>query len=453
MFITKKHIARRLVLRGIGASLALPFLDSMAPAQTRLSNTPARSRLACIEMVHGAAGSSDAGKHLWSPAKEGSDFEFSYTLQPLAPFRDYLTIVSGCDVRQAEAFAPSEVGADHFRSSSAFLTGARPKQTAGSDFRNGISIDQLYARQFAQDTRIPSIQLGIEHIDATNSCAFNYNCIYSDAISWASPTMPLRPDINPRSVFEQLFGSGEWAAGDAPAQPRNGQSVLDVTLPDTSGLKKTVGAGDRNRLDEYLQDVRDVERKIQAIEKHNASGETRELYTAPIGVPDSWEDHVKLMFDMQALAFAADVTRVSSFKMSHDVSNRVFPKSGVTAPFHTLSHHKEAPAELAKFAKLNRYHVSLVPYFLEKLKNTPDGDGSLLDHALVLYGSPMGDSETHNHRRVPLFLAGGAGGQLKGNLHRVCQDGTPQTNLLLTILRKLGMEHRSIGDSTGEVAI
>ena len=449
MFITRKHIPRRSVLRGIGASLSLPWLDSMAPAQASLG-APAKSRLACIEMVHGAAGSSDAGRHLWSPAAEGSDFEFSYTLEPLAPFREYLTIVSGCDVRQAEAFAPSEVGADHFRSSSVFLTGAHPRQTAGADFRSGPSIDQIYARRVAHDTRIPSIQLGIDHVHATNSCAFNYNCVYVDAISWASPTEPLHPVINPRQVFERLFGADESARPEVST--RGGRTAVDAVFPEASRLAKTIGAGDRTRLDEYLQDVRDVENKIQAIEKHNADRENRELYTAPIGVPDSWEEHVKLMFDMQALAFAADITRISSFKLSRDVSNRVFPNSGVSDPFHTLSHHKEAPAELAKFAKLNRYHVSMVPYFLEKLKNSPDGDGSLLDHTLVLYGSPMGDSETHNHRRVPLFLAGG-GGKLRGNLHRVCSDGTPQANVLLSILRKLGVDQQSIGDSTGDVAI
>jgi Protein of unknown function (DUF1552) len=427
MFLAKKHLARRTILRGLGTSLALPFLDAMLPAQTSAEASPAR--LTCIEMVHGAAGCSDAGANLWSPAQEGADFKLSYSLQPLAPFRDALTIISGTDARQAEAFAPTEVGADHFRSSAVFLTGVRPKQTAGADFHSGISIDQLYAQHLAQQTRIPSLQLGIEHLDATNSCGFSYNCIYSDAISWASPTTPLPPAINPRLVFERLFGSGER---------RSSPSVLDAVVPDASRLRQSIGTRDQQRLNEYLHDIRDVERRIQAIERRNAGGENRELYTAPISVPDSWEDHVKLMFDMQALAFAADITRVSTFKLSHDVSNRIFPRSGVNAPFHSLSHHKEKPAQIAQFAKLKR---------------TPDGDGTLLDHSIVLYGSPMGDSETHNHRRVPLFLAGGAGGQLKGNLHRVCPSGTPQANVLLTILRKLGVPLEGVGDSTGEVAI
>jgi len=448
MFIAKKHISRRMVLRGMGATLALPLLDSMVPAQTPWRGTAASPhiRLACIEMVHGAAGSTDEGarQHLWSPAEEGSAFDFSYSLEPLAPFREYVTIVSGTDARQAEAFAPTEVGADHFRSSAVFLTAAHPKQTGGADFCGGISIDQLYAQRSAQGTPLPSIQLGIEYLEPTNSCGFSYNCIYMDAISWASPTTPLLPTINPRTAFENLFGN---------CAPATGGSVLDGMAADTAHLRGTLGPGDRGRLGQYLEEVRGVERRIQAIEKHNASGEKRELFAAPIGVPDSWEEHVKLMFDLQALAFAAEITRVSTFKMSHDVSNRIFPESGVKAPFHTLSHHDEAPSKIAEFARLNRYHVGMVPYFLERLKNTPDGDGSLLDHALVLYGSPMGDSQTHNHRRVPLFLAGHACGQLKGSLHRVCPTGTPQANALLTIMHKLDVPIDRVGDSTGEIAI
>jgi hypothetical protein len=460
MFIAKKHVSRRAVLRGVGVTLGLPFLDSMVPAQTPLLQTAASpaSRLACIEMVHGAAGSTDAGagQHLWSPEQDGSDFDFSYSLESLAPFRDYITIVSGTDARQAEALAPTEVGADHFRSSAVFLTAAHPKQTAGPDVLAGISIDQLYAQRFGQihgskaETPLPSIQLGIEHVDASNSCGFSYNCIYSDAISWSAPGTPLPPVINPREALEILVGKGGHSAhGTAQRQP--GSGIVDAVLPDFVRLQNTLGPGDRSRMSGYVGNVRDIERRIEAIEKRNARAVKRELYTAPLGVPDSWEEHVKLMFDLQVLAFASEATFVSTFKMSHDVSNRVFAESGVRAPFHTLSHHDESPSKIAEFAKLNRYHVSLVPYFLEKLKNTPDGDGSLLDHALVLYGSPMGDSQTHNHRRVPLFLAGHACGRLKGNLHRACEPGTPQANALLTVLHKLGMPIDRVGDNTGEV--
>jgi len=451
MLITRKHLSRRTVLRGIGVTLGLPLLDAMVPAQTPLRQTaadPRRVCLACIEMVHGAAGSAEdaSSRHYWSPAQDGADFEFSYSLEPLAAFREYITIISGTDARQADAFEPTEVGADHFRSSAVFLTATHPKQTDGPDVRNGVSIDQLYAQtisEAAQDTPCPSIQLGIESIDPTGSYGFRYSAAYSDAISWASPTAPLRAEINPRVVFEKLFGAAHPAAG----------SVLDGTAESAAQLRAAVGPADAHRIEQHRADVRDVERRIQAIEKYNASGERRAIPTAPLGVPDSWEDHIKLMFDLQVLAFAAEITRVSSFKMSHDVSNRIFPESGVKTPFHSLSHHEEKPERIAEFAKLNRYHVGRLPYFLEKLKSTPDGDGSLLDHALVLYGSPMGDSHSHNHKRVPLFLAGHAGGELRGNLHRLCPSGTPQSNALLTVMHKLGVDVEQVGDSTGELAI
>jgi hypothetical protein len=454
MYLAKKHISRRTLLRGVGACIALPLLDSMVPAQTPLRKTAAspRTRLACIEMVHGAAGSTEegAGRHYWSPEQEGRDFEFSYSLEPLAPFRDYVTIVTGTDAREAEAHVPSEGGADHFRSSAVFLTAARARQTTGPDIRNGISIDQIYAQRIGQETRLPSIRLCIENIGLSGSCGFNYSCIYSETISWASPTDPLPMTVNPREAFEALL-AGKESAGAARRLP--GRSILDGIAPDANRLRRDLGPADRGRVDRHLEDIRGIERRIQEIEKRNAEARNRKLPAAPLGVPDSWEEHVKLMFDLQVLAFTGDVTRVSAFKMSRDTSNRVFPESGVNAPFHSLSHHGEKPELIAEFAKLNRYHVSMVPYFLQKLKDTPDGDGNLLDHSLVLYGSPMGDSDTHNHRRLPLFLAGHAGGQLNGNLHRVCAEGTPHANCLLTILRKVGVDVGSVGDSTGEIAI
>jgi hypothetical protein len=448
MFLAKKHLSRRTVLRGMGVSLALPLLDAMVPAQTPLRRTAAspRSRLACIEMVHGAAGSTAEGarKYYWSPEKEGADFDFSYSLQPLAPFREYLTIVSGTDARQAEALAPSEGGADHFRSSAVFLTAAHPKQTTGPDIFNGVSIDQLYAQKFAQDTRLPSIQLCIENFALSGSCGFDYSCLYSETISWSSPTTPLPMIVNPRVAFEKLFRDS--------SRPASG-SILDGIAPEANGLQKSLGPADRSRLDTYLEEIRSIEHRVEDIEKQNATAAARELPAAPLGVPDSWEQHVELMFDLQVLAFAADVTRVSAFKMSRDTSNRIFPQSGVNSPFHTLSHHIEKPELIAEFAKLNQYHVSLIADFLRKLRDTPDGDGSLLDHSLVLYGSPMGDSNTHNHKRLPLFLAGHACGELKGNLHRVCQSGTPHANTLLTVMHKLGVDIPSVGDSTGEIAV
>jgi hypothetical protein len=444
MFVTKKHLSRRTILRGMGSVIALPLLDAMVPAQTPLRRTAAspRSRLACVEMVHGAAGSTDEGirKHYWSPQNAGSNFDFSFSLEPLAPLRDYITIVSGTDARQADAFAPSEGGADHFRSSAAFLTAAHAKQ--GPEICCGVSIDQVYAQRIGRETRLPSIELCIENIGLSGSCGFDYSCIYSETISWSSPTTPVPMTVNPRVAFEKLFRESSSHA-----------SVLDGTAPDVARLKKELGAADHDRLNAHLDAIRAIERRIQAVEKHNAAITERDRPGAPLGVPDSWERHVELMFDLQVLAFAADVTRVSAFKMSRDTSNRIFAESGVKEPFHTLSHHIEKPELVAEFAKLNRYHVGFVADFLKKLKNTPDGDGNLLDHSLVLYGSPMGDSNTHNHRRLPMFLAGHACGELKGNLHSVSKDGTPHGNTLLTVLHKLGVDIDSVGDSTGTLAL
>jgi hypothetical protein len=455
-FITKKHISRREVLRGMGVALSLPLLDSMVPAQTPIGKTAAspQTRLACIEMVHGAAGSTGEGttKHYWSPEKEGADFEFSQTLEPLAPYRDYITIVSNTDLHPATAWAAAEEGADHFRSSAVYLTAAHPKMTEGSDYYVGASIDQIYAQQLGQDTPLPSIQLCIEMVDASGACDYGYACVYADTISWASPTAPLPMTLDPRMAFENLFGEG-GTPQERLARQKVNRSILDWISHDVSRLQKGLGQSDRNRLNAYLDDVREIERRIERIEKYNASGETRALPAAPLGVPDSYEEHVKLMFDLQALAFMTETTRVSAFKMSRDVSGRVWPESGVKTPFHPCSHHGETPARIAEFAKLNRYHVSLIPYFLEKLKNTPDGDGNLLDHSLVLYGSPMGDSNVHNHKRVPLFIAGHASGKVKGNLHVATKDETPMANVLLTMLQKVGVKAESFGDSNGTVAI
>ena len=456
MFITKQHLSRRTVLRGMGAAVALPLLDAMLPAQTPLHKTAAvpRSRLACIEMVHGAAGSTVEGsnKHYWSPENTGSDFEFTQTLKPLEPFREYVTIVSDTDLLPAGAWSPKEEGADHFRSSSAYLTAMHPKMTEGADIECGVSIDQIYAQKFGQDTPLPSMQLCIESVDGSGACDYGYACVYADTISWASPTAPLPMTVDPRMAFETLFGDGATPEERRERGKVNG-SILDRIAQRAAQLQKNLGAADRTRLSDYLDDVREIERRIQRIEKYNSSADARALPAAPIGVPDSFEEHVKLMFDLQALAFMTEVTRVSTFKMSRDVCQRVYPESGVKTPFHSCSHHGESPARILEFAKLNLYHVGLVPYFLEKLKNTPDGDGNLLDHSMVLYGSPLGDSNAHNHKRVPVFLAGRANGRLKGNLHVRCDDGTPMANILLTMMRKLGVDIDRIGDSTGEVEI
>jgi hypothetical protein len=458
MFVTKRALSRRTVLRGMGAAVALPFLDAMVPAQALVREMDAirpKSRFTGIEMVHGSAGSTEYGtlNNLWSPSTEGRDFEFTKILKPLEPFRDYTTIVSGTDCAGADPITAEEVGADHFRSSAVFLTAAHPKQTEGSDIRNGISIDQIYASRFGQETPLPSIQLCIENLDSSGTCGYNYSCAYMDTISWATPTTPLPMTRDPRLAFEELFGTGGSAA-DRANRNRVNRSILDSITRDIARLRRNLDRNDQNRLSDYLENIREIERRIQKIETYNlAHGPERELPAAPIGVPDSWEEHVKLVFDLQVLAFAADVTRVSTFKLSRDTSNRVFAESGCMTPWHSASHHGERPETIEDQAKINRYHLTMLAYFADKLKNTPDGEGNLLDHSLVLYGSPMGDGNVHGHRRVPMVLMGRANGALQGNLHVNSKDKTPQANILLTTLQKLGVEVDSVGDSTGTVAI
>jgi Protein of unknown function (DUF1552) len=454
MYISQKHIPRRAVLKGLGVTVALPFLDAMAPAGTawaREASGSSRLRLVAMEMVHGAAGSTNFGatKNLWSPAAVGSEFDLSPTsLVALEPYRKHLTIVSNTDVRNAEAFIPPEIGGDHFRSAAVFLTQAHPHQTQGSDIKAGTSFDQIYAQKFGQDTAIPSMQLCIENVDQAGGCFYGYSCAYTDSISWASPTEPLPMIRDPRAVFDQLFGVGATPEARARRRKRD-RSILDWVTDSVTQLKSDLGAADRSRLNEYLDDVREIERRIQKVEALNSSGESRELPAAPIGVPDSYEEHVKLMFDLQAVAFAADITRVFAFKLSRDVSNRVFKDAGVTTGFHIASHHNDREDRILEFAKINKYHIGLLPYFIEKLANTPDGDGTLLDHSLLMYGSPMGNPNVHNHKRCPLIFLGHAGGRLKGNLHVKANDGTPMANAMLAALQMVGVDNSSFGDSTG----
>jgi hypothetical protein len=441
------------MLKGIGVSLSLPLLEAMIPVGTASAQSAAgRIRLACLEMVHGSAGTCAVGAklHLWAPAAAGRDFDLSSSsLSPLDPWRQWITIVSNTDVRMAEAFELQEVGADHFRSSAVFLTQARPRQTMGSNVHVGVSMDQHYAKRFGQETPVPSMQLCIENIDQAGGCSYGYSCVYTDTISWVEPNEPLPMVRDPRVAFDQLFGAG--ATKEQRARRRlEDRSILDLIGGAVARLKSTLGADDRVKLADYLDNVREIERRIQRVEAYNSSGEPRELPEAPIGVPDSFDEHVKLMFDLQVLAFAADITRVFSFKLGRDVSARVYPDSGSTAGFHNASHHGDREELVRDFEKINRYHVGLVPYFLEKLKNTPDGDSNLLENSLIIYGSPMGDSNLHNHKRVPLFLAGHMGGRLKGNLHVKAPDGTSMANVFLTLLHGLGLDDmEQFGDSTG----
>jgi hypothetical protein len=442
----------------MGATIGLPLLDAMVPARRLWLGLSAveRPRLVCIEMVHGAAGCNEWGatQHLWAPAAVGRDFDLSPSaLSPLDPYRDYLTIVSNTDVKGAEAVTAPEIGGDHFRSSAVFLTQSHPKQTEGSDVYVGTSLDQIYAQRFGQDTPIPSMQLCIENINQSGGCAYGYTCVYTDSISWASPTEPLPVIRDPRVAFEQLFGAGGTAEERAMLR-RTNRSILDWISGRVGELRRELGPADRQRMDQYLENIREVERRIQRIEAYNTSGEPRELPEAPAGVPDSFEEHVKLMFDLQALAFASDMTRVFSFKMGRDSSARVYPESGTDKPFHPASHHGGNEKAVLDFYKLNKYHVGMVPYFLEKLKTTMEGDRSLLDKTMIIYGSPMADGNLHNHRRCPLFVAGGANGQLKGNLHVKAPDGTPMANVMLSLMHKLGLEELDrFGDSTGDFSL
>jgi hypothetical protein len=447
-----KPLSRRSVLRGMGATVALPFLDAMVPAR-RASAAGAATRLVCVEMVHGSAGSSAIGikKNLWAPAAIGHDFDLTPTsLRTLEPFRDHLTVVSNTDVDPANPFTATEIGGDHFRSSAVFLTQAHPKQTQGGDVLAGISFDQLFAQRFGQQTAIPSMQLCIENVDQAGGCGNGYSCVYTDAISWAAPNRPLPMIRDPRVVFDRLFSVLGVGTTQAERAARLGEdrSILDWVLSSVARIQKTLGPADRARLADYLDQVREIERRIQIVETRNRSGELRELPASPIGVPDSFSEHVKLMFDLQLLAFSSDVTRVFAFKLGRDASNRSYPESGFKGTFHDTSHHGGREDKIGNFAILNTFHVSLIAYFLDKLKNTPDVGGTMLDHTLLIYGSPMGDSNLHNHKRVPFFLAGGAGGALKGGLHLKAPNGTPLANVMLGALHSLGLgDVERFGDS------
>src|SRR5688500_4693557 len=457
-FLISKPLPRRTFLRGLGATVALPFMDAMVPIGRGAYAQAAtdRTRLVCIEMVHGAAGCNELGArmNLWSPASVGNAFDLSPTaLHSLEPFRDYLTIISNTDVRQAEPFAPHEIGGDHFRSSAVFLTQSHPTQTEGSNVYVGTSLDQMYAQRFGQETPIPSMQLCIENVDQAGGCAYGYACVYTDSISWASPTEPLPVIRDPRVAFEKLFGVG-GSPEERAARRRTRRSILDFVASEMSSIKRSLGPEDRSRVDRYLEDIREVERRLQRIEARNTSGEARELPGAPAGVPDSFGEHVQLMFDIQALAFAADITRVFSFKMGRDGSSRVYPESGSERPFHPASHHGGNEKGVKEFFLINKYHVGMLPYFLDKLKSIQEGDSTLLDKTIIIYGSPMADGNLHNHRRCPLILTGGANAKRERNVHLKAADGTPMANALLTVAHTLGMDDMtSLGDSNGALSV
>jgi Protein of unknown function (DUF1552) len=443
-FVTKKHLPRRTFLRGLGVTMALPLLDSMVPAQTPLAKTAANPqiRLGLCFIPHGAVIAN------WTPVGDGTDFKISRTLKPLEPYRDQLVVVSNLAHKNAGPAGPGDNGGDHTRSPSVFLNGVHPKRTDGADIRAGVTIDQMAAQKIGQDTPLPSLELAIEDYSGlVGSCDVGFSCAYMNTISWRTPTTPLPMEINPRIVFDRLFGDGATAE-ERLERIQQERSILDAVTGQVRRLEGNLAANDRNRVAEYLDTVREIERRIQLTEKQN-SNSSLAVPASPSGIPDDHETHTKLMFDLMALAFQADITRVSTFMMAREVSYRTFPMLGISEGFHPASHHQNNRERLENLTKINTYHVSLVAHLLERLKATPDGDGNLLDHSLILYGSGMSNSNVHNHSPLPVLVAGGAAGRMKGGRHLKYPDDTPMSNLLLSILDKAGCPQESVGDSTG----
>lgn len=460
-FITGKHLPRRTFLRGMGATVALPLLDAMIPAGRPwrdLAEEPGRTRLICLEEAMGAAGGSEWGaqEHLFAPRTIGRDFEVGPVsqLQPLLDdFREYLTVVSNTDCRMAEPYTSQEIGGDHDRTGAVFLTQSHPKQTQGSDIYIGQSLDQLHAQRYGQDTALPSLELAIEAGDRGGGCNYDYHCSYAQAISWASPSEPLPAIRNPRVVFERLFGAGD-SAEDRIARRRTQGSLLDWLAEETARLRSALGMADRIAMETFLEQVREAERRIQLVEAANASGEEREIPEAPQGVPDSWEEHMQIMFDLQVLALQSEITRVVSFKTGLDLSNRTFPESGVNKSWHATSHHGNDPGTILEYQAINTYRLGQVKYLLEKLRDTQENGVSLLDRTAVIWGSAMGDPNLHNHRRCPLLLMGKANGALEGNIHVRAPAATPMANAFLTLLRGIGHDELgSFGDSMGALRL
>jgi len=438
-FITRKSLPRRTLLRAAGTALALPLLDAMTPALPLRAQTPApRTRLGCIYFPHGAT------MALWTPEQQGKDFALSRILQPLEAHRSQLTVLS--NLGHPLAYGPGGATGNHNRSSASFLSGAWAE--SGAQPRLGVTMDQVAVQAIGQDTPLPSLELMIE--EASLNCGEGLNCAYRNTISWQNPTSPLPMQNNPQVVFEQLFGDG--ATPEQRASRRElSLSLLDALTQEVRTLDKRLSGTDRQRLDQFLTDVREIERRIaQAAARVD---DDIDVPGKPAGVPADTEAHILLMYELQALAWQTEITRVSTFLMANELTNAVYPASGVRDSFHILSHHSNNEDSKLRFAELNRYHVTLLAQFLDKLKATPDGDGSLLDHSMILYGSGMSDGNSHNHDPLPLLLAGGASGMLEGNRHLVFPERTPMSNLLLAMLHKLGVEAESFGDSTGVLAV
>lgn len=440
MFIEKKFIPRRTFLRGAGITLGLPLLDSMVPAQTPLGKTAAAPvrRFMGIWHPHGAA------PGYWSPQQEGSNFEFSFITKPLEPFRNRVTFISGMDMPEAMANT-EEPGGDHARGA-VLLSAARPRRNAVSPYL-GVTIDQLIAKKHGQDTILESIQLGVEEDGNFGNCNWGYSCAYTNCVSWTSPTQPLPTEVNPRVAFERLFGDGA-----SPAERRTGRkqtaSILDSVTQEIAFFKKPLGAGDRSRLDTYLDNIREIERRIKIAMDATVKEPSEEI---PFGLPENKNVHYRLMYDLLALAFEGDLTRSATYMLGKDLSGASFPESGFNGGWHGSSHHGDKPENVANYARMNRYHVQNLAYFADKLNRIPDGDGgSILDHILIYKGSNMGNSHRHAHVKVPIILLGGLDGNFKGNRHIVYPDNTERhSNMLLSVLHKYGIERVPAFDASG----
>jgi hypothetical protein len=442
MIITKKHLPRRTFLRGLGVSLALPLLDGMVPSLSALSATAAKPvrRLGIVYVPNGLFMSR------WTPAGAGELLEITPTLQPLAAFRHRMLVLSGLANRQGDPL-PGEGAGDHARAAGAYLTGVHPKKTEGADIRAGVSMDQIAARALGQETQLASLELCLESEDRAGSCDPGYSCVYANTLCWRGPTTPLSMVNDPRVVFERLFGtSGSTDPSAWLASRQEDRSLLDTVTGKIARLRQELGPRDQSKLNEYLDSVRDVERRIQKAERQTR----RELppMQQPVGVPPTFAEHAKLMFDLQVLAYQADLTRVITFMVGHETSARAYPEIGVPDAHHALSHHGNNAEMIAKLIKVDAYNSEMFAYYLDKLASTSDGDGSLLDHVTLMYGSGMSDGNAHNHHNVPTLLVGGG---ITGGRHLRYADDTPITNLFLTVLDKLGVPAESVGDSTGTV--
>ena len=440
MVITKIALPRRTFIRGMGAALALPLLDAMVPAMSAQSKTSKTApRFAAIYCGNGA------NMNDWRPATEGVDFAFSPILKPLEAFRDRTIVFTGLD--NFPATDQGDSGGQHPRAAPAFMSCVHPKQTEGADVQAGTTMDQMIAQAICRDSKLSSLELAVDRNDVVGACDHGYACAYMNSMSWKTPTMPLPAETNPRFVFERLFGSGDTAEARV-ARSREDRSILDGLTQEISHLRRKIGVRDGVKLGEYLDAIRDVEQRIAKSESYNTDLEVPER---PVGVPETFKEYAELMFDLQVLAFQADITRVCSFLMARENVNRSYSEIGLPEAHHAMSHHGNNPDKMAAFSKLNTYHVETLAYFLKKLQATADGDGTLLDHAIVLYGSGMSDGNTHNNFDVPVVVVGGRDQQLRGNRHLKYPKGTPLANLSLSLMDKFGVNLERFGDSTGEL--